>query len=108
MCILCYVISYLVKYLHTHLFEIRGVNPPVDVQVTIWDVTGAASVLVANIKPVLHVIVTVSPTAVVPVVGTAIEFSTWYSDVPRRALGQGTLRRAPTASTIHTFHVILI
>ena len=87
----------------------RGVNPPVDVQVTIWDVTGAASVLVANLKPVLHVIVTVSPTATVPVRGDGvIEFSTWYSDVPRRALGQGTLRRAPTASTIHTFHVILI
>ena len=61
-----------------HLVEMRGVNLPVDVQVTIWDVTGAATVLVANIKPVLHVIVTVSPTATVPVRGDGvIEFSTW-------------------------------
>ena len=91
-----------------HLFEMRGVNPPVDVQVTIWDVTGAASVLAANLKPVLHVIVTVSPTAAPPVVDTAAAFSTWYSDVPRRALGQVKLGRTPTASTINTFHVILI
>ena len=56
----------------------RGVNPPVDVQVTICSVTGASSVLVANLKPVLHVIVTASPTATVPVRGDGvIEFSTW-------------------------------
>ena len=99
----------MVWHLHMHLFEMRGVNPPVDVQVTIWDVTGAASVLVANLVLGLHVIVTVSPTATVPVRGAGvIEFSTWYSDVPRRALGQGTLGRTPTASTINVCHVVLI
>ena len=54
----------------------RGVYPPVDVQVTICSVTGAASVLVANLKPVLHRIVSVAPTAVVPVRVNAIELST--------------------------------
>ena len=34
-CVFFYnVIPFLVKYLHMHLFEMRGVNPPVDVQVT--------------------------------------------------------------------------